>query len=453
MAKKKAKPPEQPSRPTTSNAKRAAKAGLGAFVLGVLVWLTGGLSRENALEWAKSICIAVGLALLIRWPVGEPFRIPSSSMKPTLHGDERLGRGDRVWVNKFVYGVRFPLNRSRIPFTSTIIKYADRRLWLGAEPERWDVVVFKSAEENPQHNTLIKRDVGLPGERIHIANGKVYANGKPLELPDDVPDIQYTTPYNMRYGIFEDGLHSVVPKDCYLVLGDNSAHSRDGRAWGWLPNEHILGRAACIWWPPSRWRDFTGFSKTWWWRGFLALDASLLIVRLFFGRTWLVHPKPGDGRRARPWRLYVNRWALGPPVPFTRYRIGSGRPPRRGELVLYHCPTDEGPDHGPLLGRVAGLPGERVHLDAGRLHVNEAPATEPAVLADRTFPSDDAGPFGRSKGKQHTLVPDGHYFILCDEGLSDGSLDSRAVGWVARSALIGIASAVWWPASRWGRIR
>ena len=92
-------------------------------------------------------------------------------------------------------------------------------------------------------------------------------------------------------------------------------------------------------------------------------------------------------------------------------------------------------------------------LDAGRLHVNEAPATEPAVLADRTFSSDDAGPFGRSKGKQHTLVPDDHYFILCDEGLSDGSLDSRAVGWVARSALIGVASAVWWPASRWGRIR
>ena len=88
--------------------KQAAKAGLGALLVGALVWLTGGFSRDNGLEWVKSITIAVGLALLIRWPVGEPYRIPSGSMETTLHGDDRIGRGDRVWVNKFCLRHPFP---------------------------------------------------------------------------------------------------------------------------------------------------------------------------------------------------------------------------------------------------------------------------------------------------------------------------------------------------------
>ncbi len=434
--------------------RQAAKVGLGALLLGAMVWLIGGFTRENALEWVKSICIAVGLALLIRWPIGEPFRIPSGSMEPTLRGDPRFGRGDRVWVNKFVYGVRWPLNRTHIPFTNVVIKYANRRIWRGAEPQRWDLVVFKSVEKNAKHNTLIKRIVGLPGDRIHIANGKVYVNRKALELPDFMPDIQYTTPFGMTYGILEDDEHALVPEGCYLLLGDNSTHSRDGRVWGWLPNEHILGRAACIWWPPSRWHDFTGFSKAWWWRSLIALLGALLVVRLLFGRSWRTCPKTGEKDRAKYLHLYVNRWRFGPPIPFTSFRIRQRRNPCRGELVLYHCPHNADGYQGILLGRVAGLPGERVYLEDGKLEVNGAPVTEPEALAGRRFHSgENVGPFARSKGKQLSLVPEGHFFILSDEALSEDALDSRTVGWVARANLIGVASAIWWPPSCWQRLR
>jgi signal peptidase I len=457
MARKSRTKAEASSGSKSDRGKQAAKVGLWAFLLSGLVWLTGGFTRENGWEWIKSIGIAVGLALLIRWPVGEPYRIPSGSMEPTLHGDPRFLRGDRVWVNKFVYGVRFPLNRAHIPFPKKTIQYADRRIWRGKDPQRWDIVVFKSAEQSAEHNTLIKRIVGLPGERIHIADGKIYANGRLLELPGDMPDVYYTSPSGpyagMTYGLIEDDAHAVVPPDSYLVLGDNSAHSRDGRVWGWLPNEHIVGRAACIWWPPSRWRDFTGFSKTWWWRSLLAFLAVLVVVRLLFGRSWRTHPKAEPARPATPLHLYINRCAFGLPVPFTRQRFYRGRSPRRGELVLYYARSGENRQEAALLGRVAGMPGERVFLDEGKLWIDDAPLREPLSLASRTYPpSDETGPFGKSKTKQYANVPEKHYFILCDETLSEDTLDSRTVGWVVETDLVGIGSAVWWPPSRWARV-
>jgi len=426
---------------------------LWAMLAGALVWLTGGFTRENGLEWLKSIIIAVGLALLIRWPVGEPFRIPSGSMEPTLHGDPRLMHGDRVWVNKHRYGVRFPLNDTYIPFTKIHIKYAKRRIFTGKEPERWDIVVFKSIEEGAKHNTLIKRLVGLPGERIHIANGKVHVNGEPLELPPYMPDVQYTTPYGMTYGILEDDEHALVPEGHYLLLGDNSRSSRDGRVWGWMPNEHILGRAACIWWPPSRWCDFSGFSKTRWWRGIVTLLGLLLVLRLFFGRSWHVRPKP-ENEQEHSLHFFINCWTFGPPIPFTRTRLFQRRTPRRGELVLYHCPDNAEQHKGVLLGRVAAMPGERVALDDGEIAINGDPVTEPAELAACTLAKGEGiGPFGHAKGKQHSLVPEDHYFVVADEALCDNALDSRTVGWVPRGNLIGAAGRVWWPPSRWRRVR
>lgn len=458
MAKNSKKATQQAVNAKSSKGKQAAKAGLGALLVGMLVWLTGGFTRENGLEWLKSIGIAVGLALLIRWPIGEPFRIPSGSMEPTLHGNPKILHGDRVWVNKFVYGVRFPFNRTRIPFTKIYIKYADRRVFRWKEPQRWDIVVFKSVEDGAKHNTLIKRVVGLPGERVHIAHGKVYINGRPLELPDNMPDIHYTSPQTpfggMTYGILEDDEHALVPEGHYLLLGDNSARSRDGRVWGWAPNEHILGRAACTWWPPSRWRDFTGFSKTWWWRTIVIVLGVLFFVRLLFGRSWRARPTTEEGEKVKADHLYVNRWTFGPPIPFTRRRLFQGRAPHRGELVLYYCPPNEN-DHGRiLLGRVAALPGERVYLDNGKLTINDTPLDAPASLVERAFPADeDTGPYGRSKGKQHSLVPQDHFFILADQAFCDHAVDSRSVGWVPRTHLIGAATTVWWPPTHWRRVR
>lgn len=127
------------------------------MLLGALAWLTGGFTRENAIEWGKTILIAGSLALVIRWSVAEPFRIPSGSMEPTLHGHPHFLLGDRVFVNKWRYGLRYP--------------FMKKRIYQGEAPKRWDVVVFKTVEADATKTTLVKRIAGLPGERVHIQGG------------------------------------------------------------------------------------------------------------------------------------------------------------------------------------------------------------------------------------------------------------------------------------------
>ncbi len=432
---KKAQTPT-PQRPARDS---ATAPGSGGMLQSALIWLIGPISKENAIEWVKIIVFAVSVALLIRWPIIEPFKIPSGSMEPTLNGDERFLRGDRVFVNKWIYGVRYP--------------FMNKRIWRGQEPQRWDIVVFKTPEENAQYKTLVKRIVALPGERVHVEpSGHILINGEPIEPPPGV-DIRYgyTSRPEFRYGVLSDETFSVVPDDHYLVLGDNRGQSRDGRVFGWLPNGNILGRVACIAWPPGHWRDFTGFSQTLWWRTLVAVTGLLILVRLFFGRSWHVRRgeaatgvDPGD-------HLYVNRAAVGLPVPFTDLRLTRGRDPRRGELVLYRPPSAARDDHEMRIGRVAAFGGEEVYIDDGRLTVNGKPLDGPASLADRTFAVNGASGYGRSKSKEYSQVPEGHYFIVDDE---DGSgSDSRAFGWIARRDVVGTVPAVWWPPRRWRRLR
>ncbi len=95
---------------------------VGALVLGIVEWSLGRMSPDAAWEWNKSLIFALGLATLIRWPIAEPYRIPSGSMETTLHGDPAFGKGDRVFVNKFVYGVRYP--------------FMNKRIWQGKAPGR-----------------------------------------------------------------------------------------------------------------------------------------------------------------------------------------------------------------------------------------------------------------------------------------------------------------------------
>lgn len=450
MAKKKS---SGKTSPVTKSA--AAKTGLGALLAGGLLWVSRDFWRESGLEWVKSLTIAIGLALVIRWTLAEPFRIPSGSMQTTLNGDERMFRGDRVFVNKFVYGLRWPLNKCRIPIIDKRIYYADKRIWRRADPKRWDIVVFKSVEPDAEHTTLVKRLVGLPGERIHIANGKVYANGVPLELPPGMPENMYYTSDDprMEYGVLPDDKYSLVPEDCYLLLGDNSNNSRDGRYFGWMPNENILGRVSCIWWPYGRWRDFTGFSHTAWWRTLLAIVSVLLFVRVFLGRSCGMAVTDAKGR-VKVDHVYINRWAFGAPIPFTRFRLFKGRNPRRGELVLYHHPKPGKEQPEILLGRVAGLPSEKVFLEGNKIEINGARLEEPATLAGREFPpAEDTGPYGRSKGKEFSQVPEDHFFILAESAIPGDHLDSRTVGWIHHKDLIGTATAVWWPPTRWRRIQ
>lgn len=435
----------------TGPAQQAARMGAGAALLGTLAWLTGGFTWQNVLDWGKTLLIAGSLALFIRWAVAEPYKIPSGSMEPTLHGNPAPFAGDRVFVNKWIYGLRWPLNDFRIPWTTKQIHYADTRMFRWKEPQRFDIVVFKTIEHRTMTDTLVKRVIGLPGERVLIRDGRVYIDGKALELPDSMPEVKYTSNSPMlRYGVVDTDAYSLVPEGHYLLLGDNSGHSRDGRVWGFVPYEHLLGPVTCIWWPPSSWRDFTGFTQTWWWRSLLALLAAFLVWRLFMGRSVKVHGQSPDSDIAPKDHLYIHRASYGIPLPFTNVRLTQGRAPKRGELVLYQVSVHAHEPEHLLLGRIAGIGGDHVELAGGKLKID---GKEPAekTLQGRTFEATaDTGPYGARQGAPYRDVPPGSCFILAEN--PEAAVDSRTLGWIPNGALLGPATAVWWPLRRRRRL-
>ena len=140
--------------------------------------------------------------------VVEAFWIPSASMVPTLK------YGDRVLVNKFIY--RF------------------------TEPERGDVVVFKSVQDDQQD--LIKRVVGVPGDKISVRGGRLFVNDELQREPyvnKKMPDRSFAAP-------------TTVPQNHIFVMGDNRANSQDSRVFGPVPKENIEGEAFLLFWPPGR---------------------------------------------------------------------------------------------------------------------------------------------------------------------------------------------------------
>ena len=184
--------------------------------------------RSQIREWVESIVIAVILALFIRAFIVQAFKIPSGSMIPTFE------IGDRIFVNKFLYG-------ARIPFT-------DLRLPAVRQPKRGDIIVFVSPEV-PKKD-FVKRLIGLGGETLEIKDGGVYINSRPINNPSTTRPIYY---YNRGdYG--KVGEPITVPKGSYYALGDNSASSRDSRYWGFVPKKNLIGKAVLIYWPIHRMR-------------------------------------------------------------------------------------------------------------------------------------------------------------------------------------------------------
>lgn len=145
--------------------------------------------------------------------------------------------------------------------------------------------------------------------------------------------------------------------------------------------------------------------------------------------------------------LVIHRFAYGLPLPFTNAMLARWGEPRRGDLVFYrHKGKADEPKL--LVGRIAALPGERVFLEDGRLLVNDRPALE-----GRNFvPTDGVGRYAKSKGKEFSLVPDGHYFILTESNVPEEHWDGRTLGWTSRADLLGRAGFVWWPPKRWRRV-
>ncbi len=428
---------EKKTRQDKSTAKRPH--GSLWLLLAPLRYFFGDLSKENALDWVRNLVVAGAIALTFRWAVSEPFKIPSGSMNPTLHGEVGFMKGDRVFVNKTRYGLRIP--------------FMDKRIWRGKDPERFDIVVFHAIEKGAAHRTLVKRLIGLPGDRVHIEGGKIHINGDRLDMPEELKDVYYTTPFGWKYGILEDDAYSLIPEDHYFMLGDNSASSKDARAWGWVPNDNLLGRVSCIWFPFPNLRDFTGFTTTLWWRAFMAILAVLLVIRLFFGRSWGVLVRSGENDKGRVEHLYVNRFTLGMPIPFTWLKLYRGRQPKRGELVMYrNTSEDVSEEESLLIGRIAGFGGEELSVSDSQLLVNGNEVTDAPSLLERKFDFDEStGPYARSKNKKYSCVPDDHYFIVGES--SEDGLDSRSLGWIPHDSLVGTVPAVWWPLTRCRRIR
>ena len=175
-------------------------------------------------EWVESIVVALLLALFIRHFIIQPFKIPSGSMRMTLI------EGDRILVNKFIYGARVPFTAMRLPALR--------------KPKRGDVIVFISTQD-PKKD-FIKRLVALPGETVEIRGGNIYINGVVCKDPFIYNHTYYNKPES-TFGMEEQVVR--VPEDSYYVLGDNSASSSDSRYWGFVPQKNILGKAIVIFWP------------------------------------------------------------------------------------------------------------------------------------------------------------------------------------------------------------
>ena len=179
--------------------------------------------KSSLREIIETLVIAVIIALFIRTFIVQSFKIPSASMRPTLM------EGDKILVNKFIYGAKIPFTSIRLPSLR--------------EPEVGDIVVFVYPSD-PKRD-FIKRFIGKAGDEIEIIEGDVYLNGDKVTA-EPIAGFEYT---NM--GLLAEGSVTVPPEN-YFVLGDNSPRSSDSRDWGFVPEDNLIGRAFFIFWPPHR---------------------------------------------------------------------------------------------------------------------------------------------------------------------------------------------------------
>jgi len=173
-------------------------------------------------EYLEPIVIAVLIALFIRTFIVQAFKIPSSSMEPTLLV------GDYLLVNKFIYGIKIPLT--------------DTKLFQFKNPKRGDIVVFIYPKDRSKD--FIKRVIGTEGEKVEIVRNKIYINDNLVEDPwghySEKSDWLTQLQLMERFGPV------VVPKDSLFVLGDNRDNSQDSRFWGFVNVNAVKGKALII---------------------------------------------------------------------------------------------------------------------------------------------------------------------------------------------------------------
>jgi signal peptidase I len=222
-------------------------------------------------EYSISFFPVILIVFTLRSFLVEPFKIPSSSMVPTLLV------GDFILVNKYTYGIRLPV--------------ANKKIVALGNPVRGDVMVFRYPDD-PSLD-YIKRVVGVPGDRIEYRNKRLSVNGTPVPvkqvddylskermqfskrfvetlngaeheilLDEDAPASMSpgrAFPFAGNCNYNSNGLACTVPPGHYFVMGDNRDNSSDSRVWGFVPDENIVGKAFFIWLNLNELGRFGGF--------------------------------------------------------------------------------------------------------------------------------------------------------------------------------------------------
>ena len=208
--------------------------------------------RETTVEFLASLSAVLVTGLFIITFIVQAFEIPSSSMENTLL------IGDHVFVNR--------------------VQFAPATYWTGPllpyrEIRRGDIVVFLHPAEPGLY--VVKRIMGIPGDRIHLRDGVVYRNGERLDEPYVIHKTDGYNPYRDNFpavspaeynGVTPEwqlvlkqhiqGDDLVVPPDSYFGMGDNRDVSLDSRYWGFIPKENVIGRPMFVYWsfetPPNQ---------------------------------------------------------------------------------------------------------------------------------------------------------------------------------------------------------
>jgi signal peptidase I len=162
--------------------------------------------HRTLMDIFETVLLSVVLFLGIN-AVSSRIRVESISMQPTLYA------GNFVLVNKLAYKI--------------------------GTPSRGDIIVFRYPPD-PTQVPYIKRVIGLPGDQVHITDGKVYINGGLLVEP-------YLITTTNRGGDW------TVPANSLFVMGDNRNNSSDSRSWGFVPLQNVIGKAEVVYWPPQKW--------------------------------------------------------------------------------------------------------------------------------------------------------------------------------------------------------
>lgn len=188
-------------------------------------------------ELVITVAVAIGLALLIQAFVVKPFRIPSTSMVPTLDVNQR------VLANRLDTSPSLGDVVVFHPPAGAVVQPSAVCGDLGQGPGHTQACDKPTPTESTG-TPFIKRVVGLPGDTIKIINGHVYRNGQREHDSYTVPcgsDSSCTFPQPIK-----------IPPGDYFMMGDNRADSLDSRFWGPVPGKWIIGVAFFTYWPPNR---------------------------------------------------------------------------------------------------------------------------------------------------------------------------------------------------------